>query len=212
MKPWRKHFLLKSILILISLLTILLLLGFKGAEESVITLYPILDSYVSSLEPSANFGNDACLYAYHYHDSETGLTSSTNSYIMFDLSDIPSNVKIDSAVLKLFIIEVPEGVEIELGVHHCRDVPQSEFGITWENAPSFNPTPTDTTIAIESTCHYIFDVSKDAQTAWLEDKKLTELLKMEKSLDEGIMARLCSKQSPFEDRRPRLEITYLVPT
>jgi len=190
----------------------LLLLGFEGAEESAITLYPMLDSYVSSLEPSANFGNDACLYAYHYHDPETGLTSTMNSYIMFDLSDIPSNVKIDSAVLKLFVIEVPEGVEIELGVHHCQDELQSEFGITWENAPSFNPTPTDTTIAIESTRHYIFDVSKDAQTAWLENKKLTELLKMEKSIDEEILARLCSKQSPFEDRRPRLEITYSAST
>jgi hypothetical protein len=66
-----------------------------SAAARSITLYPPADTYVDNLYPDGSFGTSSYLYVENLEDR------AQLAYLMFDLSDIPSNAQIRGATLYL---------------------------------------------------------------------------------------------------------------
>jgi hypothetical protein len=144
--------------------------------RSRIALSPIADSYVNSLQPNSNYGSEDRL--------KTQITSGTSkdynfTYIMFDLTHIPSDVVIQSANLSLFAwsfaYSVPSVPGPKIYTHYCSNSSWTELGITWNNMPAFDPVATDY-IDPPSVGYNTWNVTEDVINA-LSDGKLTEVLK-----------------------------------
>jgi hypothetical protein len=163
--------------------------------STLITLYPVADSYVDSANPNSNYG-----------DSTRLLTklNSQYAYIMFDLSGIPSDANIISATLKVSLSDIG-GYTGSIGAHHCPDVSWTELGITWNNKPDFAETATDTVYfgLIVFHGYKSWNVTADVKAA-LSKGKLTEVLVDYRS----------SSYASFDSREradsPRLEVEYSV--
>jgi hypothetical protein len=123
------------------------------------------DAYVNSSSPDTNYGTVEHMYV--SNNSEQDFT-----YVMFDLSSIPSEAYILSAKLNLYLSST--GGEIttsppadEIGAYYCSDNSWMELGITWNNKPSFDPEPTDTlslfTFSISGTKSW--EITEDVRTA-----------------------------------------------
>ncbi|MEM2875538.1 MAG: DNRLRE domain-containing protein [Candidatus Bathyarchaeia archaeon] len=142
--------------------------------SSTITLNPIADAYVSEGSPDANYG------------SSDELTVEFNShlcyaYIMFDLSAIPSEAILLSAMLMVYAYSGswrgPLG-NVQVGVHYSSDNTWTEESITWNNKPTFKDKATDTYVfgIFESEGYKAWDVTDDVKGAF-SGGRLTEVLK-----------------------------------
>lgn len=143
-----------------------------------VTLYPIADSYVDSDSPTSNFGDFIILFVDFWDHGGTGDVR-CNSYLMFDLSSIPSSSIINSAELKLLTVGCSQTTTI--GAHYCPNNSWVENGITWNNAPAFVPTPTDTITETYGEWHS-WDITSDMQSA-SSVGKLTAVLRVESTGD-----------------------------
>jgi hypothetical protein len=66
------------------------------------------------------------------------------SYLKFDLSILPSGANIVSANLSVYLSSTGGTIYMgeAIGAYYCSDNSWTENGITWDNKPSSNPTPT----------------------------------------------------------------------
>jgi hypothetical protein len=165
-----------------------------------VTLSPIADSYVNSTDSNANYGSRNSLIV--YTDSHE-----CYSYIMFNLSGIPSNAVILSAELEVRLARI-SGYECNVGVHMCSDSTWTESGITWSNMPEFTSEPTDIVkfrgLVVWSGYKY-WNVTVDAQ-AMLGTGRLTEVLVLDWS-DAYTYANFDSRET---GDRPFLHIEYAI--
>lgn len=139
----RKEFLLLSILLLISLPTNFSL-SFVTASPAVgsttTTIYSVADAYVNSSSSNKNYSSVVSLYV-------SAISEKDFTYVMFNLSSIPSGANIISARFGLYLSG--KGGEIyglpadTIGVYYCSDSSWKEFEITWDNKPSFSSIPTN---------------------------------------------------------------------
>jgi len=96
-----------------------------------------VDSYVESSTPTTNYGTSTRLKV----DPKT--VSIKRSLLSFDLSKIPPGQVIVQAVLSLYLSTPPSTIRI-LEVHRIT-ANWTERGVTWNNQPSFQTTPTSIT-------------------------------------------------------------------
>jgi hypothetical protein len=145
--------------------------------SDVVTFHPIADSYVNESTSDTNYGGDTRLRIecnnYHLY-----------SYIMFDLSSLPSDANIIDAKLWLTITSCGGSGEwgVTVGVHYCSDNSWKETEITWNNKPVFGSEPTASrtfsgTMYVPATRGW--NTTVDVQTAFALDKKLTEVVILE---------------------------------
>jgi hypothetical protein len=175
-----------------------------GEEETV--LWSIADSYVDSETPSQNFGSENLL-------ETKNETSFQLTYIMFVLSDIPSGSMIAYAQLIIGVEDMsgegPMGT-ISISTHYCQDDSWLESGITWNTKPDFASNASDSwgfsMVSFAETAR--FDISEDVQTAWSQEKKLTEVIAW--GTGSG-SAKLYSREQSQAERRPKLIVGYLAP-
>jgi len=167
------------------------------------TLYPIADAYVDSESPSSNYGGSDWLYALFW-DYEYIEDVRRNAYLLFDLSEFPSDVNIISAEIYLYAWTAWSPTA-HVGAHYCPNVTWNEIEITWENAPSFSPTPSSVVPVPFEDEWYSWNVTSDVQGA-LGDK-LTEVFTVEDT-GESFSTSFYSKDAWAEDERARLLITY----
>lgn len=193
------------------LLTLLLTINGKiprGAEASTtpntLTLIPVADSVVSSLEPDRNYG-DLGYLTVDYREHEY-----IYIYIMFNLSEIPSGLEIINASLQLYNIDRSRS-GLNVSAHYCPDDTWNETEITWDSMPSFSFEP-DRSVQISKTHIWynwtLTDRVRDIIAS--EDKLLTEVLKLDVTPSDGVfMATFYSRDSPHGlDYGPRLTISF----
>jgi hypothetical protein len=178
-----------------------------GPTETA-TLYSIADSYVNASSPDTNYGNDQDLIV---NASSTDL-SQNFIYVKFDLSSIPQNAYIVSTSLELRLSGFDNlyygimGGGDAIGAYYCSDNSWAELGITWNNRPTFNDTPTGSS-GFGMFIYYAYrswDVTGDLKKS-LPLGALTEVLKFSSKNDGYGYAEFQSKEAT---NKPKLEIQY----
>jgi exo-beta-1,3-glucanase (GH17 family) len=144
-------------------------------DRTRVSILPVADSFVNSAQPDTNFGDEDHLSA----DITSGTDRVYNySYIMFDLSLLPSNSILQSANLNLFAWQFQYQVSSpgpQIYSHYCSDNSWTELEITWNNKPTFDPLATSY-IDPPMLGYNSWNVTKDAVNA-LSSGNLTEVLK-----------------------------------
>jgi chaperonin cofactor prefoldin len=93
---------------------------------SNISIEPISDAYISSVQPNINFGASNNLNVQ---------SPNIISYIKFNLTDIPRNVDIIDIKLTLNLTSKSSESTSEIGLHLVKDSSWDELDISWNNAP-----------------------------------------------------------------------------
>ena len=106
------------------------LLGMSLANAATIKLNPTDDVYTEALSPNTNFGASAFL-ATNLHS----FNQIQYSYLMFDLSSIPSNEAIVSATLYLYQVNGAGSGESGVNLRRIADDNWDESTVTWNNPP-----------------------------------------------------------------------------
>ena len=200
----------KSELLLISIITILSPLFFSffivnaspAIGSNTIKLQAIADAYVNSSNPDTNYGNLDWLYV-----SENSKQDYT--YVMFDLSSLPSGANIIFAELRMHLSSTGGSIygmpSDDIGAYYCSDNSWTENSITWNNRPTFNSEPTD--IWSFGFMYYLnyksWNITTDVNNAF-PSGILTEVLKFESKTGEGYAV----FDSTENDDKPILEIEY----
>ena len=202
----RKKILFQFILLLILLPTFFSLCHVTASPaigSTTITVESVADAYVNFSSPDTNYGGVD--YMYVSANSEQDFT-----YVMFDLSSLPSGANIISAKLKVYLSSTGGSIywspADRIGAYYCSDSFWTELGITWNNKASFDPEPTDTwsfSIIYYTKVYKSWNVTEDLRTA-LPSGTLTEVLKFESKTGDGYAV----FQSREGANKPKLEVEY----
>jgi len=194
-----------AIAVLICIVFSCLCLPMVTAVESI-SLNPVADAYVSSDRPELNYGSAYFLMVSFYDYRHVGVTKK-NSYLLFDLSDISSNVyDIESATLELYQ-GFSTSAAVQVSVHSCPVTEWDELEITWSNAPSFSSEPLDVEVIAFTDQWYSWNVTEEVKN--LQGDYLTLVLATEGMEGDDIYASLYSKDS-FLSNHPKLVMQYTV--
>jgi hypothetical protein len=125
------------------------LLGFAGQAHALtdsLVLNPVADTYITSNNPNANFGNDTTLYA---------STTAYRTLYKFDTSQLPPSATVNYVQLGLNNLNshVSGG-----NVIYQANSNWNEYTATWNNAPTYNTTAlaTSTTPSSPNTYTYTY--------------------------------------------------------
>lgn len=169
--------------------------------SNTVTVRAVADSIVSSLEPDSNYGTLWSLTV-DYREREH-----IYAYVMFNLSEIPSDVEITDASLQLYNVDAFPS-KLNVSAHYCPDNTWNETEITWDNMPSFAPEP-ECSVQVSKYGWYNWTVTDRVRSVVSNgDKFLTEVLKVDVVPSDGaFMAAFYSKDSQQgEEYGPRLTI------
>lgn len=136
-----------AILILIILFSSIVFQTRSAKAVTQISIVPSADSYVDNLDPNANHGSSIFLYTHNYSesvgeagagadDTENMIGPIGDTWLKFDLSQIPSHATVNSIVLRMHTAVWGTRTVNMVGVFICDDNSWTESGITWNNAPS----------------------------------------------------------------------------
>jgi hypothetical protein len=201
----------KRTVVLAIILAVMLSLHFSSFEvnttpvigSTTVTLYSVADAYVNASSPETNYGSADSMYV-------SASSEQDFAYLKFDLTSIPSGANILSATLKVYLWGTGGSIygspADKIGAYYCPDNSWTESGITWNNKPSFNPTPSDTYAF--GMIYYVkvfksWIVSEDVKAAF-PSGIITEVLKFESKTGNGY-ALFSSRE---DANRPKLEVEY----
>jgi hypothetical protein len=193
-----------------STLLIFLILGLAlnfipvyGLPDEV-TLYPTNDAYVSSVDPNNKYGEIDELYASN-RTPFGGIIR--NSYLLFNLSSLPSDAIIQSANLNLYTVYI--GSKIKVNAHYCADTNWNESIITYNNAPQFEKNPISSVNITNIGENIFFDVTSTVLDAWDNNKTISFVITSEERTSTADYAKFRSKEHEgLFDSRPKLIIEY----
>ncbi len=103
-----------------------------GAQLDQVNVYSSADVFLDSGNPDANFGTGDLTVA-------NGSLGRMLIWLKFNLSEVPDGAVISSAILQLRCSSVPEPFNVS--AHFCSDTSWIEDSITFNNAPTYDPTP-----------------------------------------------------------------------
>jgi len=193
--------------ILLILLILIMAIHFvptQGLPDEDIII-PTDDSYVSSVDPDINYGELEELYA-----SNRTLFGGVirNSYLLFNLSSVPSETIIQSANLNLYTVYI--GSQIEVNAHYCPNTNWSESNITYNNAPQFEKDPLSTVNISHIGESIFFDVTSTVLDALDNNKTVSFVITSEERTSSVDYAQFRSKEHEefLLDSRPKLIIKY----
>jgi hypothetical protein len=195
----RKYFVVLSVVVFF-------LTSISIVHAATITIQPSsADSYVDQAPAKANdnFGTSP--------DLKVASDNSKNerSFVKFDLSTIPPDVVITSAVLALYVNSVPS----ESRNYEVQRVAGdwTEGGITWNNQLGVSGTAITNSTGTANNVWLYWDVKTDVQ-AFYSGSVNNYGWRIKDSAEDSSPPKketsFNSKESGVADRRPRLEITY----
>ena len=172
-------------------------------DEDIII--PTDDSYVSSVDPDDNYGELEELYARN-NTLFGGVIR--NSYLLFNLSSLPSDAIIQSANLNLYAVYI--GSKIQVNAHYCPDTNWVESNITYNNAPQFEKNPISTVNITNIGESIFFNVTSTVLDAWDNNKTVSFVITSEERTNSADYAQFRSKEHEefLLDSRPKLIIEY----
>lgn len=176
-------------------------------EAETKTLNPVADAHIEDNNPSSNFGGKSYLEVSH---SSNIFVGECLALLKFDLSEIPSDVTVQTARLQLYTSIYVTSTH-SISVHYSSDNTWTELGINYDDCPSFNTTPTSTTTVASTNTWYEWAVTADVKTALgTADKKLTIVIVSDYH-DDSDWVWFESKDQQYswmEEYIPKLVISY----
>lgn len=160
----------EAVLLVVALMFSLVVLSAPNVKASnQISITAVADSYVDNSSPDANYGRSIFLYTHKYSEGVAQASAGDgtqnfvgpigNTWLKFDLSQIPSTATIDSVTLKMHTAVWGTRSINNVGVFTCDDNSWSESGITWNNAPSTSSTPLQTADCGDPNLDYSFNIN-----------------------------------------------------
>ncbi|HLD89396.1 MAG TPA: DNRLRE domain-containing protein, partial [Candidatus Nanoarchaeia archaeon] len=173
-----------------------------------INLTPIADSFVDKLNPITNYGNWPDLYL------NPGTSSTNRIYFRWDLSQIPANTSIISAEIYMYGQSYSDSIGRTAEAHFVSDDSWNETGaggITWSNAPSFNPAAESTSLLGTQNSWYNFTVvSSVVSERNAGDTLYSAAIKYATETDGDVWKRFRSREYAGASLRPYLRLVYSV--
>ncbi len=160
------------------------------------------DSYVQSSTPTTNYGTSARLRV------DPRPPSIRRSLVSFDLSSLPLGQIIVQAVLSLHLSTQPSVTRV-LDVHGVT-TNWTESGVTWNNQPSFQSTPTSSNNTGTTIVWVNWTVSADVAAGYATSSKWFGFIikdNQEPRQVQGALLSFNSRESAAA-LRPRLTVTY----
>lgn len=171
---------------------------------SSISLLPIQDASVFELEPDSNFGSDNILYCGKLQVAN----SIYRSLLQFDISYIPNVAHIQSAILKLYIVQnnVPSLSKATSVYNLLESFTQNN--VTYNTQPAFDSTASASLdITSESNVYLNFDVTNLVRNWHIGNfPNYGLVIRGEESFYS--LTGFYSSDYSEPDKRPILEITY----
>ena len=179
----------------------------QAIDSNTIALNPVADSWVRDRSSSDNYGDRRSLNVYNWN-SVQGKSHISNAYLMFYITNTPSNIIIESAHLTIYVSSLD--ANIQGFIHYCPNSSWKEFGIKWKNAPSFNKDHISSVKLSKEKEFYSFDVTDILnQTIKKDLEKITFVITTEEMTNfRGFSFN--SKESGLKEQIPKLEITYSI--
>jgi hypothetical protein len=129
--------------------------------RTVVTLYPIMDSFVSDYTPGTNYGLDPDLRVGDCHIIY-------RSYLQFDVTIIPSGANIISAKLGLYFDDRECVDDKEIGVYSVNSA-WNELTVTYSLQPTFAAAPEDVqTLPWDPTFTYFYWDLTSLVKSWVD--------------------------------------------
>ena len=144
-----------------------------GANAPTLTLAPVADAQVSSVNAGTNFGTATNIFI---QSATTGF-GNERGWLRFDLSTLPANAVITSASLEMYCWKAT-GASLATEVHGGSIDTWGETTINYGNQPAFGPTlATQTLQAGNINVWYDWDVTSYVQTKFSGNKLVSLLVK-----------------------------------
>ncbi|MBN2456609.1 MAG: DNRLRE domain-containing protein [Sedimentisphaerales bacterium] len=195
--------------------TLPLVLQNLGASGTI-TVNPIEDSFVEDIYPNSNYGGWNLVYIGD-ENTDHSTFRICRAYLKFDLSCIPSGSTITSAKLHMgTYMSGGSDPPIDVEAHYLSDDSWTEYGITWNNAPTTFSGPQTDSEVVEQAHHLLccdcWCLTEDVQTALDDDGILSEVLKKSNWSETNTHSwcNLGSRENSMAIYVPYLEIEYEV--
>lgn len=181
----------------------------SGGELSIVAT---ADSYTESDYPDVNHGGVSTLYSYNCEYELLGYIISYERHIWlkFDLSEIPSDAKVKSAILRMHTSIIGVTSTNKVGVFLCSHSDWQELEITWNNSPQVTEQSIDIVYVASPDTYYDFDVTSAVKGRSV----ITLVLKTLEPTDLFGWAAFDSRETGgtiFGEYRPRLTVEYTIP-
>ncbi len=176
------------------------------SAQTTVYLDPIADSYVDTDNPTSNYGGSDYLDT-DYWDFTVIDDQSRDSWLMFDLSSIPSGATLTGANLWLYAWYV-ESPTPTIAAIYCSDNSWSEFGITFLNNPFSSwvtPIADSVVVGIEDTW-YSWDLTTPVETTLSANVETLSVTLFVLNSGDLFSASFYSKEGWRNN--PYLEVTY----
>jgi len=195
---------MKTIYVVCIIMLLSAIMVMPAAAATTVTFYPDNDARLDGGDPDTNWDDDPC--------NDLSVISGVENHRIIiahsDLSSIPSGVTIDSATLYLYMWFV-EGNRT-LGIHRVT-ASWTETGVTWNNQPGYDSTPTSSTsTGTTFDVWRTWDVTSDVQ-AFIDGTSNYGWLIKDNVESEADMKYSFYRNSEYIDDptlRPYLEVTY----
>lgn len=175
-------------------------------------------SVINGSYADSNFGGESQL---HLGTADDGSWITARSWFKFDLLHIPREISVEKATLNVFVQEEwsgAAGVDEPVGVYYCADNNWEQMAITWNNQPSFSPTPTS---VIDSPASpnmfivgnwYAWEITSDVRSCLEGDKILSEVLKYTEEWGTQNSFWYPMKYQTYPFNATYIEIEYTIPS
>jgi hypothetical protein len=179
-----------------------------GSSPITVNLKAQADCYVSENNPDSAYGREVVLNVRSYFDGEGHYNHRT--YIQFDLTTIPRDVTILSALLWLY--KNPEGANP--GIRNVQAFKVmgawNEYTLDWNNQPSVSPKPAACTEVASPMKWYTWNLTQDVK-AWHDQSapNYGMMLKDEVEDSRTDYASVFLSREASHPENPFLEIRYI---
>jgi len=192
---------------LFRLSAVVVLIAGSASAQTTVTLSPQNDAYVNDSAPNDTF-NNAWLVAGR---SPAEFTPRYRSFLRFNLSGIPSNAIVSSAVLRLNLQAREGGSTAPIELRRVL-ASWTSASLTWNNQPAATAPITTTTVGSTLGADYAWPIAGLAQ-AWVSGSygNYGLTLRIVNETDATATRTFASANHATSSLRPELTLTYALP-
>jgi len=162
---------------------------------------PTKDTYIRQYYPTSNYGDSTSMSVVsHANDNERSL-------VEFDISSIPGNAQVTSAILKLYVSASPDGSNRTYRIYRITSS-WEEMSVTWNTQPSYSSDYVDQTIAHDTVDYWW---SPEVTSIFQLDNTIGFMIK-DANEDSGSEIKGRFRTKEYDGYDPQLEVTYFVNT